>query len=223
MSSDQSHAGVVSPRFPASTSTQVITLASRQRRMRDFFTIPGQMYLALGKSSAWKDSENPSISDTTPPIPNGNQTFINELIGVQRITWKKYCKPIINPTTAEKNQSVEPVYNSGRAVVGYTDGYVEYGGVYYFCTSDYDLAIESGCTGVMIYTLIEGDDTFQYGVTFRQSGLYVNSTETARYIGSQQWNNLSDERKGTLELICNWPPHTRYQSANEEIWCLMSF
>ena len=74
----------------------------------------------------------------------------------------------------------------------------------------------------MIYALIESDDTFQFGITFRQTGLYVNSTETARYIGSQQWNNLPDERKGTLELICNWPPHVRYQGASEEVWMLIN-
>lgn len=223
MDNNLNTAPLVSPYFPAGTSTQVVTLKSRQRRMRDFFTLPGQIYLALGKGSAWKDATNPEISDTNPPIPSGNQTFINELIGCQRITWKKYCKPIINPSTAEKNTSVEPVRNKGGQVVSYTDGYVEYGGVYYYCTSDYDQAIELGCTGVMIYTLIEGDTTFPYKVTFRQSGLYVNSTETALYINSQTWNNLSDEKKGTLEIISNWPPHTRYEGAAEEIWALMLF
>lgn len=215
--------GLVTPEFPGSSSTQVVTLYSRQRRMQDFFNISGQMYLALGKSSAWSDETNKDITDINPPIPNGNQTYINELIGLQRITWKKYCKPIINPTTDQKNQNVQPIYNTGRAVVGYTDGYVEYGGVYYFCTSDLDLALESGCTGVMIYIYVEADDTFPYNITFRQSGLYVNSTQTSLYLNNQQFNNLSEDKKGHLELVCNWPPHIRYQGANEEFFMCFNF
>lgn len=215
--------GLVTPEFPNSSTTQVITLYSRQRRMQDFFNIPGQMYLALGKSTAWSDQSNEDISDTNPPSPNPTQTFINELIGLQRITWKKYCKPIINPTTDQKNQSVQPIHNQGGAVIGFTDGYVEYGGVYYFCTSDLELALESGCTGVMIYVYVVNDDTFPYNITFRQTGLYVNSQQTALYLNSQQFNNLTEDKRGKLELICNWPPHIRYLGANEEFWLCFNF
>ena len=215
--------GLVTPEFPGTSSSQTITLWSRQRRMQDFFNVPGQMYLALGKATPWTDSVNPAIDDTNPPVPNPNQTFINEIIGLQRVTWKMYCKPIINPSTDQKNQNVVPIHNAGGAVIGFTDGYVEYAGVYYWCTSDLQLALESGCTGVMVYVYVVNDDTFPYGITFRQTGLYIKSTQTALYLNSQQFNNLTEERRGYLELICNWPPHIRYQGANEEFYMLFSF
>ncbi len=215
--------GYTTPEFAVNMKTQVITTYSRQRRMKDFMDIPGTMYMALGKQTPWKSENDQKIDDTHPPVPDPAQTYIQELIGMQRIQWKMYAKPIINPTTDQKNQHITPIYNSGGGITGYTDGYQEYAGVYYYCTSDYDLAIESGCTCVMVYAFINRDDTFPYNITFRQTGLYVNSTQTSLYLSNQQFNNLKDEDKGHLELICNWPPHTRGMNSSEQLYALFSF
>ena len=215
--------GYVTPEFPSVMKTQVITTASRIRRMLDFYNLPGTMYLALGKQTEWTSSSDPNINDNNPPMPDPAQTFINELIGLQRVQWKMFAKPIINPTTDQKNQHVVPIYNAGGGITGYTDGYQEYAGVYYFCTSDRELAIESGCTCVMVYAYVVKDDTFPYNITFRQTGLYVNSTQTSFYLSNQQFNNLPEEARGTLELICNWPPHSRNLNGSEQFYMLFSF
>lgn len=215
--------GYVSPQFPTMLKTQTITTYSRQRRMKDFYDLPGQMYLALGKQTEWKSDSDESINDVHPPCPDPSQTFINELIGLQRIQWKMYAKPIINPTTDQKNQHVIPVYNSGGGITSYTDGYQEYAGVYYYCTSDYDKAIAEGCTCVMVYAFINKDDTFPYDITFRQTGLFVNSSQTSLYLSNQQFNNLPKDKRGYLELICNWPPHIRSINSNEQMYMLFSF
>ena len=215
--------GYVSPLFPNIKKTQVITTYSRQRRMKDFMDLPGTMYLALGKQTAWKSDSDPDINDNNPPAPDPAQMFINELIGLQRVQWKMYAKPIINPTTDQKNQHITPVYNSGGGITSYTDGYQEYAGVYYYCTSDYDKAIEAGCTCVMVYAYVCKDDTFPYNITFRQTGLFVNSTQTSLYLSNQQFNNLAEEDRGSLELICNWPPHSRNMNGSEQFYILLSF
>ena len=215
--------GYLSPQFPQAMRTQVITTYSRQRRMHEFMQLPGQMYLGLAKQTPWSSANDTSVNDTNPPMPDPAATFLSELIGLQRIQWKMYAKPIINPTTDQKNQHITPIYNSGGGIVGYTDGYQEYAGVYYFCTSDYDLAIESGCTCVMVYAYVCKDDTFPYNITFRQTGLFVNSTQTSLYLSNQQFNNLTEDQRGHLELICNWPPHTRNMNGSEQFYMLFSF
>lgn len=215
--------GYTSPQFPKAMKSQTITTYSRQRRMKNFMDIPGQMYLAVGKQTPWVSADDPDVDDMHPPVPDPAQTFINELIGLQRINWKKYAKPIINPTTDQKNQHVVPIYNAGGGITGYTDGYQEYGGVYYWCTDDYDAAIEAGCTCVMVYAYMNKDDTFPYNITFRQTGLFVNSPQTALYLSSQQFNNLPDDQRGYLELICNWPPHSRGTTSSCQFYMLFSF
>lgn len=215
--------GFVTPEFPSVMKTQVITTYSRQRRMKEFYDLPGTMYLALGKQTAWKSDSNSDVDDNHPPLPDPSQTFINEMIGAQRIQWKMFAKPIINPTTDQKNQHITPIYNTGGGIKGYTDGYQEYAGVYYYCTSDYDKAIESGCTCIMVYAYVNRDDTFPYNITFRQTGLIVNCTQTSLYLSNQQYNNLAEEDRGHLELICNWPPHTRNLNGSEQFFMMFSF
>jgi hypothetical protein len=62
----------------------------RQRRLLDFYNLTGQMFIGLAKTSPWTDSEDPDISDTYPPVPDEKATELQELIGMQRIQWKKY-------------------------------------------------------------------------------------------------------------------------------------
>lgn len=212
----------ITPEFPNVIKTQVITLKSRQRRMVDFYNLPGSFYMAFGKQTPWKSDTDPNVSDTNPPVPDPNQQYISELIGLWRIQWKMYAKPLINPTTEEKNNHIKPIY-SGEQIIGYTDGVEEYKGVYYACTLNQEKALNEGYTCVMLYAYLDRDDVFPANVTFRQTGLYVQSTKTDLYIPASSWNNYSEDDKGYLELICNWRPYTRSSETSEELYALMSF
>ena len=79
-------------------------ILSKKRKQR--IHLEGTMYLALGKQTEWKSSSDPDINDNNPPLPDPAQTYIEELIGLQRIQWKMFAKPIINPTTDQKNRII---------------------------------------------------------------------------------------------------------------------
>ena len=212
----------ITPEFPNVVKTQVITIKSRQRRMVDFYNLPGSIYMAFGKQTPWKSDTDSEVSDQNPPVPDPNQQYISELVGCWRIQWKMYAKPLINPTTAEKNDHVKPIYENEQ-IVGYTDGVEEYKGVWYKCTLDQDIALTDGYTCVMLYAYLDRDDVFPVGVTFRQTGVYVQCTQTQLYIPASTFNNLSPDDRGYLELICNWRPYMRSAETSEEFYTLFSF
>lgn len=214
--------GFITPEFPNVIKTQVITLKSRQRRMVDFYNLPGSIYMAFGKQTPWKSSTDENVNDMNPPVPDPNQQYISELIGCWRIQWKMYAKPLINPTTEEKNTHVTPIYN-GPQIIGYTDGVEEYKGVYYYCTLNQEKALSEGFTCVMMYAYLDRDDVFPANVTFRQTGLFVQSTLTELYVPASSWNNYSEDQRGSLEIICNWRPYSRSAETSEEFFTLLSF
>lgn len=187
--------------------TQVITLWDRQRRMMDFYNLPKTMYIALGKTSAWSDPDDPDISDTYPPMPSETMTQISEMIGMQRIQWKKFAKVYVNPTSDEKDNS-NTVY---------------YKGLYYETTNDIDYAIENGFTSIMLMMQADRDEYFPTGIAYRQVGLYVEVDNTDRYLSYEQYMNLSEEARGHLAAVENLMPVTRQDDQLEKIFVCFDF
>lgn len=188
--------------------TEVIMLKSRQRRMCNWFDLPYTKYVALGKQTPWKDIEDEKIDDMNPPTPDDTADFMNELIGMQRIQWQRYAKPIINPTTEEKEDYNNVVY---------------YKGIYYRTTIDRDYAIANGFTCIMCYMLADRDTLWPVDVQFRQVGLYVEVDETKQFIPATEFNNMEVEKRGYLELKSNRRPLSRQKNQSEEFYILLSF
>lgn len=187
--------------------TQVITLWDRQRRMMDFFGLDGTMYIALAKSSPWSDPDDPDISDTYPPIPDETATELTELIGMQRIQWKKYAKPYITPTSEEKDDA-NTVY---------------YKGLYYKTTSDLSVALAEGFTSVILMMTADRDQYFPVDISYRQVGLYVQVGVNDEYLDDEQFNMLPEDKKGHLAAIENFEPVSRQLDQMEKFFMLLEF
>lgn len=187
--------------------TQVITLYMRQLQMKNFYNTPKTMYIALGKTTPWADPEDPDISDTFPPIPSETMTELEELVGMQRITWKKYAKPYIAPTSEQKD----------------ADNTVYYKGLYYETTNDLDYAIENGFTAIMCLMTADRDEYFPTGVSIRQVGLFTEVDSTNRYLDNEEYAQLSTDKKGHLVAVENFMPLTRQEDQLEKYFFLIQF
>lgn len=187
---------------PVVRKTQCFTLFDRQRRMLDYYNLPGTMYVSLGKKTAWKDNTNPKISDSYPPNPSETMTEIPELIGMQRINWKKFAKPYTNPTTEQKELKDT----------------VNYKGLYYQTTNDVDYALENGFTTLMIMMNADRDQYFPVGVQFRQVCLIAMVDETEVYLTAEEYNALPANKKGHILTIENFMPLYRQEDQNEKVF-----
>lgn len=192
---------------PTIRKTQVICLWDRQRRMLDFYNLPGTMYVALGKTSAWADENDSNISDTYPPMPSETMTDIEEMIGMQRIQWKKFAKVYVNPTSEEKDDK-DTIY---------------YKGLYYKTTNDVDKAIAEGYTTVMLMMTSDRDQYFPVGIAYRQVGVYVMVDETDRYLSYEQFKRLGKDRQGHLAAVENFMPLTRQLDQLEKHFVAFDF
>lgn len=180
--------------------TQVITLYDRQRRMLNLYDLPGSTYIALGKTTPWSDPNNADISDTYPPMPDEKATEIEEMIGMQRIAWKKFAKVFVSPTSEQKDDP-NTVY---------------YKGLYYETTNDKEKAIREGFTSVMFQMTADREQYFPIGVEFRQVGVYYMVDETDIYLTPEQYRALPAERRGHLAVIENFMPLTRQSDQLEK-------
>lgn len=172
----------------------VVTIKSRQRRMKDFYNLDGSKYILIGRSSAWQN-------ELLPPMPDENATNIEELIGGKLVQNQWYVKMLTDPTQEQK------------------DAGVYYKGHYYYRTSSLDEAIENGCDSVMVYAALDRDELPL--TTFRQVGLQVQVQHNAETITASQFNQIAD--KGNLEIIENRKPQTREDDQMEEIYILINF
>lgn len=193
--------------------TQIITLWDRQRRMIDFYNLPKTMYIALGKTSAWSDPDDPDISDKYQPMPSETMTQIEELIGMQRIHWKKFAKVFVNPTSDQKDG------------IGLHEGNqsVYYKGLYYETTNDLDYAIANGFTSVMVMMQADRDEYFPVNIAYRQVGLYVQVNHTDRYLTYEKFMQLSAEDRGHLAAVENFLPISRQTDQMEKIFIVFDF
>lgn len=192
---------------PVIRKTQIITLYDRQRRMLDFYNLDKTMYIALAKSTPWSDPDDPEISDTYPPMPLETMTQVQEMIGMQRIHWKKFAKVYINPTSDEKDSS-DTVY---------------YKGLYYKTTNDIETALKEGFTSVMLLMQADRDEYFPVDVTYRQVGLYYEVNHTDRYLTYEQYMQLSPEDRGHLAAVENFLPISRQLDQMERIYFVLDF
>ena len=192
---------------PQTRKTQVVTLYMRQLQMQNFYNTPKTMYIGLARTDAWSDPNDPDISDTFPPIPSETMTELDGLVGMQRITWKKYAKPFVAPTSEQKD----------------ADGTVYYKGLYYETTNDLDYAIANGFTAVMCLMTADRDEYFPTGITFRQVGLFAGVNSTNIYLDDQEYAQLSTENKGHLVAVENFMPISRQQDQLEKYFFLMQF
>ena len=187
--------------------TQVVTLWQRQKQMQNFYNTEKTMYIGLAKTTPWSDPSNPDISDAFPPIPDEKMTNLENLVGMQRITWKKYAKPYVAPTSEQKD----------------ADGTVYYKGLYYETTNDLDYALENGFTAVMCLMTADRDEYFPTGISIRQVGLYIGVDSTNRYLDNEEYQQLSPTRKGNLVAIENFMPISRQDDQLEKYYFLMQF
>lgn len=187
--------------------TQVITLWDRQRRMQDFYNLPKTMYVGLAKTTPWTDPNDPDISDTFPAMPDEKMTKLEELIGLQRIHWKKFAKAYITPTSEEKD-AASTVY---------------YKGLYYETTNDLEYALENGFTAVMCMMMSDRDQYFPVGISYRQVGLFVEVNHTDRYLDDEQFYQLSEEDRGHLAAVENFMPISRQLDQAEKHLLLIEF
>lgn len=187
--------------------TQVVTLWQRQKQMQDFYNNDGTMYIGLARTSPWSDPDDSDISDTFPPIPDETMTQLDDLVGMQRITWKKYAKPYVAPTSEQKD----------------ADGTVYYKGLYYETTNDLDYAIENGFTAIMCLMTADRDEYFPVDLSIRQVGLFVNVGSTNRYLDNDEYQQLSEEAKGHLVAVENFMPISRQLDQLEKYYFLMQF
>lgn len=187
--------------------TQVVTLWQRQKQMQNFYNTEKTMYIGLAKTTPWSDPSNSDISDTFPPIPDEKMTNLENLVGMQRITWKKYAKPYVAPTSEQKDD----------------DGTVYYKGLYYETTNDLEYALENGFTAVMCLMTADRDEYFPTGISIRQVGLYIGVDSTNRYLDNEEYQQLSPTRKGNLVAVENFMPISRQDDQLEKYYFLMQF
>lgn len=187
--------------------TQVVTLYMRQLQMQNFYNTPNTMYIGLAKTTPWQDENDPDISDTFPPIPDEKMSALDSLVGMQRITWKKYAKPYVAPTSAQKD----------------ADNTVYYKGLYYETTNDLTYAIENGFTAVMCLMTADRDEYFPVDISIRQVGLYVNVNSTNRYLDNEEFASLTTEDKGHLVAVENFMPISRQADQLEKYFFLLQF
>ena len=186
-------------------NTQCFSLLDRQRRMLDYYNLPGTMYIALGKQTAWVDASDTRISDTFPPSPSESMTSVQELIGMQRIAWKKFAKPYLNPTTEQKEATST----------------VQYKGLYYQTTNDVDYALANGFTSVLVMTTADADQYFPIGIQFRQVCLIAKVNKTDVYLSAAEYNALASGDKGYIITIENIMPLTRQNSQLEKLFIVI--
>lgn len=178
----------------------IVTLESRQRRMVDWFNLPLNKYIGIGRTTPWKD-------ETDPDLPDGKATELEEFIGVQLISGQKYAKEIPDSElTTEKKLS-------GKF----------YKGQYYELTSDKEYALKNGFTSIMVWTTLDRDTYFPVDITYRQIGLFVKVNANAVYIPAADFNAMLKDYRGTLEVIDNRKPQTRQNDQQEELTMLIDF
>ena len=165
-------------------------------------------YVALGKQTAWSDPNDASVNDMNPPTPDDEEDTILELIGLQRIQWQRYAKPIVNPTTEQKEDYDNVIY---------------YKGIYYETTASREYALGNGFTCIMCYMLADRDTLWPVDVQFRQVGLYVRTKETKQFISAEDFYNMPIEDRGYLEVKSNRRPLSRQANQSEEFFILFSF
>lgn len=213
----QDYSGYLAPQV---RKTQVVTLYMRQLQMQNFYNsvvinpeweetqLVGGMFIGLAKTTPWADENDADISDTFPPIPTEDMTELEDLVGMQRITWKRYAKPYVAPTTAQKDD-VNTVY---------------YKGLYYETTDDVNYAIANGFTAVMCLMTADRDEFFPVDISIRQVGLFMGIKSSNRYyIDNAEYQQLSPEDKGHLIAVENFMPLTRQQDQLEKYYFLMQF
>lgn len=215
--------------------TQVVTLYMRQLQMTNFYNsvqiledgapapADGKFktpYIGLGHAdfydetteqltpNPWSDPNDSDISDTFPPIPSETMTELEpEFIGMQKCTWKRYAKPYVAPTTAEKDDA-NTVY---------------YKGLYYKTTPNEEEAIQDGYTAVMFLMTADSDTCFTTGLAVRQVGLFMGVNRNSEFIAADAYSVMSDDDKGHLIAVQNMMPITRQDTQLEKYYFLIQF
>ena len=155
----------------------------------------------------WSDPNDSDISDTFPPIPSETMTELEDLQGMQRVTWKKFAKPYVAPTSEQKD----------------ADGTVYYKGLYYETTNDLDYALANGFTAVMCLMTADRQEHFPINLSIRQVGLFMGVNSTNKYLTGQMYAQLSPEDKGHLVAVENFMPITRQADQLEKYFFLIQF
>lgn len=188
----------------------VLTLASKQRRMMQFYNSISQnsiIYLGVGYSDQW--TNNPPVPTETDTM----QTYCNVILGYQTYKDILFARPIPNPTA---EQMATCVY---------------YKEVYYETISDYQEALNNGYTRILMKFILNKDEYFPVEVggepaMFNVLGLYINvnpgNLSDVYYISDTDWNTRVTN-KGTLELISTRGVITRASDQSEDISVLLEF
>lgn len=188
----------------------VLTKASKQRRMMQFYNSIGQhnmAYLAVGYSDQWVNTP------VTPVETDTLDTYNTKLLGYQTFKEILFARPIANPTEEQK------------------DTCVYYKEVYYETISDYQAALDEGYTRIMMRFVLDKDEYFpvivdEGAAMYNVLGLYINvnpgDLSDTYYISPADWNSRVTD-KGTLELISTRGIITRSSDQAEDVVILIEF
>ena len=188
-----------------------LTLASKQRRMMDFYNSIGQnkmIYLAVGYSNEW--TNNPPVPEETDTLA----TYNASILGYQTYKEILFAKVIQNPTEEDKNTKVY------------------YKDCYYDTISDYQQALDEGYTRIMMRFVLDKDEYFPVddghgnATMYNLLGMYMNvnpgTLSDTYYISPEDWETrVADE--GVLELISTRSIISRAADQKEEIAILCEF
>ena len=191
----------------------VITRKSKQKRMREFYSMMKQhsmFYLCVAYNSGW--TNKPVTPLETDTITNNAQPNI---LGYQTCDNIKFVQVIMNPTENDKNNPNNIFYKDS----------------YYKTISNIDTAINQGYTRMMLTFVLNKDEYFPVvnpdgsAVMFNQLGLYTEvdpgNLPDTYFLTNEQFNSLTN--KGTLELIDNRSIQSRAADQKEEIYILVEF
>jgi hypothetical protein len=195
----------------------VLTLASKQRRMMDFYNKENlnddnnqfKIYLAVGFSDEWP------LNKPRVPLETDDLTTYNTLIyGYQAYKEVLFARVIQNPTEEQK-----------ETCIYYQD-------CYYETISNHQQALEEGYTRIMLRWTLDKDEYFpvddgQGGSTmYNVLGMYIDvntgDIDSAYFISTEDWNNRVEDQ-GTLELISTRSVISRSADQSEDITILLEF
>ncbi len=173
--------------LPLPTKTQTYSVD----RAMDFFNKANNLWICLGKQTAWQASDYgnvqvPSDMDNNPPAPDPTATSILEPIGYKKIAAMYFVTPYINGQTVPQGQQV-----------------INYGSSQWL-TVDSSLAYEQVLTNVEWDIDILGTDFS--ASPYRQIGLY-SGLEMANGVDSnlELLTPSQVSNPGYLEMIDNRP------------------
>lgn len=171
----------------------VATYNSHVESAKYFLDKNATTYLAIGKTSAWSDEEN-------PPQDDPNATKLDEVIGYKKADKVSLCRPLVS---GEETTFTKIVYGNKTWVL-----------------VPKEKATEEGAKWLYAHATIEADD-LPLGM-YRQVGVHVDLTPSGG-IAKLNLLPSEVGSTGTLMAIDNREPQNRIASSSVEEAFILAF